>query len=118
MASRDLLLSIESVIEKYREHLIQIRLMVIDQQVSNYPIFIFQKPSQEVIGKRLIDASQNPDRWNIFLTHLEELFHKKVILEEKLDDFKFQYKNQNDKFCILTIDDSENYVFVFVPIQL
>lgn len=118
MANRTILVSIENEMEKFHDEFLQIRSLLIDQQVSNYPIFIFQKPSQTILGKKIIDAAQSTDRWNIFVTHLEELYLKKIILEEKLADFQFQYKNNNDKFCILMIDESDDYSFIFTPMNL
>ena len=88
----------------------------IEQKVSNYPIFVFQRPSQTILGKRIIDQTQNKEKWNIFITHLEELYHKKVVVEDKLEDFKFQYKNNHDKYCILLIESEEEYSFLFTPI--
>lgn len=116
MANRELLKSIEALVEMQNEHFLQIRNLLIDQQVSNYPIYIFQKPSQNVLGKKILDQAQNPQQWNIFVTHLEELYLKKIILEEKLEDFKFQYKNNHDKYCILLIENEEEYSFIFSPI--
>lgn len=116
MAKRDNLYSIEQVVEKENEILLQIRTLLIDQKVSNYPIFVFQKPSQTILGKRIIDQAQNTEKWNVFVTHLEELFTKKIIVEDKLDDFKFQYKNNHDKYCILLIDETDDYSFIFTPI--
>lgn len=116
MAKRDNLFSIEKVIEVKNEDFLQIRTVLIEQKVSNYPIFVFQRPSQTVLGKKILDQSQNGERWNVFITHLEELFHKKVILEDKLEDFQFQYKNNHDKYCILLIESEMDYSFLFTPI--
>ncbi|MBL7788900.1 MAG: hypothetical protein JNL75_03595 [Chitinophagales bacterium] len=116
MAKRDNLFSIEKVIELKSEELLQIRTMIVDQNISNYPIFVFQKPSQTILGKKIIDQSQSQEKWNVFITHLEELYHKKIVVEDKLDDFKFQYKNNNDKYCILLIENEEEYSFLFTPI--
>jgi hypothetical protein len=116
MANRELLKSIESLIDTQNENFLQIRTLLIDQQVSNYPIFIFQKPSQNILGKKILDQAQNIEKWNIFITHLEELFVKKIVLEEKLDDFKFQYKNNHDKYCILLIENEDEFSFLFTPI--
>ena len=116
MAKRDNLFSIEKVIEHQGEKILQIRTLLIDQKVSNYPIFVFQRPSQTILGKRILDQSQNREKWNVFITHLEELYHKKVVVEDKLEDFKFQYKNNHDKYCILLIESEEDYSFLFTPI--
>lgn len=116
MASRETLFSIEKVIETHTEQFLQVRTLLIDQKISNYPIFIFQKPSQTILGRKIIDQSQNIERWNIFITHLEELYSKKIIVEDKLQDFQFQYKNNHDKYCILLIENDEEYSFLFTPI--
>ncbi len=116
MAKRDNLFSIEKVIETHGEQFLQIRTLLLDQEVSNYPILIFQKPSQTILGRRILDQSQNNEKWNVFITHLEELYLKKVILEDKLADFQFQYKNNHDKYCILLIENEEEYSFLFTPI--
>ena len=116
LAKRDNLYSIENVMERHGEQFLQIRTLLIDQKVSNYPIFVFQRPSQTILGKRILDQSQNGEMWNVFITHLEELYHKKVVVEDKLEDFKFQYKNNHDKYCILLIESEEEYSFLFTPI--
>lgn len=116
MANRDLLKSIETLVDTQNENFLHIRTLLIDQQVSNYPIFIFQKPSQNVLGKKILDQAQNPEKWNIFITHLEELYIKKIITEDKLEDFKFQYKNNHDKYCILLIENEDDFSFIFSPI--
>lgn len=116
MAKRDNLFDIEKVIEQYSEQFLQIRTLLLDQKISNYPIFIFQKPSQTILGKRVLDQTQNNGKWNVFITHLEELYHKKVVLEDKLADFQFQYKNNHDKYCILLIENEDEYSFLFTPI--
>jgi hypothetical protein len=116
LAKRDNLFSIEKVIETHGEQFLQVRTLLLDQKISNYPILIFQKPSQTVLGRRILDQSQNGEKWNVFITHLEELYLKKVILEDKLADFQFQYKNNHDKYCILLIENEEEYSFLFTPI--
>lgn len=116
MAKRETLFSIEQLVEQKNEEFLQLRTLLIDQKVSNYPIFVFQKPSQTVLGRKILDQAQNSSKWNVFVTHLEELFNKKVILEDKLADFQFQYKNNHDKYCILLIDEHEEYSFIFIPI--
>ena len=116
LAKRDNLFSIEKVIEHQSEQFLQIRTLLIEQKVSNYPIFVFQRPSQGILGKRILDQSQNSEKWNVFITHLEELYHKKVVVDDKLEDFKFQYKNNHDKYCILLIESEEEYSFLFTPI--
>lgn len=116
MAKRETLISIEKTVDQHNEQFLQLRTLLIDQQVSNYPIYIFQKPSQTILGKKVLDQSQNGEKWNVFITHLEELFHKKIIVEDKLQDFQFQYKNNHDKYCILLIENEEEYSFLFTPI--
>jgi hypothetical protein len=86
--------SIEKEVEKLNEELLNYRSLVIDNQISNYPIF----------------------EWNVFLTHLEELYHKKIVEADKIDDFKLQYKDKNDKYCILFVSSIEEMGFLYCPI--
>jgi hypothetical protein len=50
------------------------------------------------------------------LTHLEELYHKKIVEANKIDDFKIQYKDKNDKYCILFVSSIEEMGFLYCPI--
>jgi hypothetical protein len=108
--------SIEKEVEKWNETLLNVRTLLIEQRVSNYPIFVFQKASTPVFGKRIIDQSQTNYEWNIFITHLEELYHKKLITDDKLEDFRLNYKDKSDMFCILFISNEQDTGFLFVPI--
>jgi hypothetical protein len=69
--------SIEKEVEKLNEELLNYRSLVIDNQISNYPIFVFQKDSESPIGKKIIDQSKTNFEWNVFLTHLEEFIPQK-----------------------------------------
>ena len=108
--------SIEKEVEKLNEELLNYRSLVIDNQISNYPIFVFQKDSESPIGKKIIDQSKTNFEWNVFLTHLEELYHKKIVEADKIDDFKIQYKDKNDKYCILFVSSIEEMGFLYCPI--
>jgi hypothetical protein len=108
--------SIEKEVEKWNETLLNVRTLLIEQRVSNYPIFVFQKASTPVFGKRIIDQSETNYEWNIFITHLEELYHKKLITDDKLEDFRLNYKDKSDMFCILFISNEQDTGFLFVPI--
>lgn len=108
--------SIEQEVEKWNETLLNVRTLLIEQRISNYPIFIFQKSSTPVFGKLIIDQSQTNYQWNIFITHLEELYHKKFITEDKIEDFRLNYKDKSDMFCILFISNEQDTGFLFVPI--
>lgn len=117
MISRVTALSIEKIVELKNEELLSVRNLLIDNKISNYPILVFQKHSQEILGKKIIDERQNEEKWNVYITHLEELYHKKVIQEEKLNDFMLHFKTNNDKFCVLFINQEEEVGFAFIPIN-
>lgn len=117
MINRITALSIEKVVEFKNEELLNFRNLLIDHRVSNYPIFIFQKHSKEILGKKIMDERQNEEQWNIYISHLEELYSKKVIEEDKLNDFMLHYKNNNDHFCVLFIDQAGEAGFAFLPIN-
>ena len=86
---------------------------ILNQEISNYPIFIFHQNEME-IGIPLVNAGQTPTPWNIHISTLEELATKGVIAMEKVREFQSIYKDPNSFFCIFLVKE-EKASFVFIP---
>jgi len=110
------LYSIKNGIKNHNDTLLQIRDLIIEEKVSNYPIFIFQSYRPLPIGRKVLEYREGDSHWEIKVTILEELFKNKIIEEDKVEHFRLQYKNYNDQFCILYLNDEEEMGFVYVPI--
>lgn len=82
---------------------------VVDQDVSNYPIFVVHDGSME-LGLNII----HDDVLAINLSTLEEFSAKKIFQDDKLQPFMKVYNDAGISFCIL--DSSlEEPAIVFIP---
>jgi len=80
---------------------------------SDYPIFPISK-ADPGIGQLLIDKREVAIDWNINVTYIDEFVQRKIVDEQKTDEFKKVYKDP-DEFCCLFVIDGDFMNFVFVP---
>lgn len=101
----------------FRDRLSEAADTVVDEGVSNYPIFFaFNGPANEQvpgIGVTSIPTNRGVV-WQLNLTTLEELVAKTVITPERIDPFREVYKKNHDQLCFLIVD-GEGARFGFVP---
>ncbi len=83
------------------------------QGYSDYPIFPISK--QEVpVGQLLIAKQEAAIEWNYNITYIDEFVQRKIVDEDKLEDFKKVYKDP-DEFCCLFVIDGDFTNFLFIP---
>ena len=88
---------------------------IIDQDISNYPIFLVNTdPPPLGINIEVFDFDEKS--WIISATTLEELATKGVVEMEKVDDFKVVYRKNDHALCLL-ISAEEVALFIFMPKQ-
>lgn len=91
---------------------------VMDEQVSNYPVFLaFPAETEKVLelGLPVFNAPTPRGRsWTVHVTTLEELVARQIILREKVDDFRKIYKDTPNTLCFLIYTEGEAR-FGFVP---
>lgn len=80
---------------------------------SDHPIFPICKEPQP-IGQLLIGQLDMEVQWNYFASFLDEFVQRKLVEEDKKEEFIKAYKNP-DEFCCLFVVDQEFTRFVFVP---
>jgi phage pi2 protein 07 len=86
--------------------------IIIEEEVSNYPIFVAHREDELDLGKQLIYRSDNENNWNINVSHLEEFVNKNIINEAMVDNFKEVYKDPEKHMCLFVIDkDAVNFMF-------
>lgn len=105
--------TLEADIKKIGELLQEAAQTIINQEVSNYPLFVAHQHAI-VIGIELLDKDQMETNWSFNATTLEEMVAKKIVLMERLEDFKAIYKSPEDFVCIFLVDD-EGSEFIFYP---
>ena len=85
--------------------------VILDQEVSEYPIFVLFK-DEVSIGVRLIEGDKKLAKWSINASTLEELATKNVIDNDKVEQFRQVYKDPTEYFCLFVIDEgAANFVF-------
>jgi hypothetical protein len=80
---------------------------------SDFPIFPICKVDQP-IGKLLLASADLNLTWNYNLTYLDEFLQRTIISEDKVAEFKANYKDP-DEFCCLFVIDNDFTNFVFIP---
>ncbi|MEM9679754.1 MAG: hypothetical protein AAF901_05475 [Bacteroidota bacterium] len=80
---------------------------------SEYPIFPVSRIDLP-IGQLLIGKLELATNWNYNASYLDEFIQRDIVGEEKVEDFKTNYKNP-DEFCCLFVVDDEFTNFVYIP---
>jgi len=88
---------------------------IFNQDISKYPIFVVS-PQEINIGIQLAKATQLKGKWNLYISTLEEFSTKKLIRQERINEFRKIYKDPADYYCLFVIEDLGSK-FVFIPID-
>ena len=86
---------------------------IIKENYSQYPIFIAHN-DDVLIGEKILDKNDMATYYNISASTLAEFVEKKVITNDKLDEFKRSYKTPKEFICFFVIVDIEAF-FVYIP---
>lgn len=91
---------------------------VVDEQVSNYPVFLaFPAETEQVLelGLPVFTAPTARGRsWTVHITTLEELVARQIVVRDKVDTFRKVYKESPNTVCFLIYTEGEAR-FGFVP---
>ncbi len=80
---------------------------------SDYPIFPIAKTNIQ-IGNLLVGRHELGTAWNYRVTYLDEFVQRKLVVEDKVEDFKNTYKDP-DEFCCLFVVDPDFTNFIYIP---
>lgn len=97
----------------YKTFLAQAADAVIDQDVSNYPIFIVHQEEVSA-GIPILEREKTGGKWSIHLSSLEEFVTKNLIETEKIDEFKKVYKDSKKQLCLFVLSEL-GATFIFLP---
>lgn len=87
-----------------------------DQEVSNYPIFVFHQQEIE-IGVELVDRAKVQGNWSVNASTLEEFVARQLIEEENIPGFKKHFCDPNTHFCLFLVTEIDAE-FIFIPQEL
>lgn len=90
---------------------------VVEQEVSNYPVFLAY-PGDDLSTALGIAVLQAPTprglSWSVHVTTLEELVARQIVAREKVDNFRRVYKTTPDSICFLIWAEGASR-FAFLP---
>lgn len=104
---------LEKSLQRYKKMLGQASDMVLEKDVSSYPIFVVSNQPIEM-GIPLVKKEVLAGKRSVNISSLEEFVAKQLILMEKVNDFKKIYKKPEEYLCLFVIEDI-GATFVFLP---
>lgn len=107
--------SIQNELSIYEGYLKKVANAVVQQEISDYPIFIVHQSEELAMGKPVVLSNIMNTKWSVNASVLEEFVRKKVIVRDKLEAFTKVYKDPLKFMCLFIITDTENAGFVFYP---
>jgi len=78
--------------------------VIINERVSNYPIIVVHQQEVE-IGIPLQVEKYISGNWSLNASTLEEFVSKKIIEDEKIDEFRKVYKQHENHVCIFILSE-------------
>lgn len=103
---------IEAALRPYESILVAASQAVLDQDVSNYPIFVISKLPISV-GLEIIPKTAQ-DNWMVNISSLEEFSVKQLIRQDRINDFRKIFKPVSTHFCLFVLSDLGPQ-FIFMP---
>lgn len=101
--STEKLFIIEQKIKKFKPIINKASEAMMENKISQYPIFVMHK-QVIALGLSLVEKGPNSD-WAINVSNLEEFVSKKLIFEDKMDEFKLTYKDPKSFICCFVLSD-------------
>lgn len=115
MGKTELFLMMEADLKTYVPTLSKAAQIIMDENVSNYPIFAAHQ-GELSIGLPLIEKEKHGGNWNINASSLEEFVAKNIVFSEKIDEFRSQFKNPDEFVCIFVLSEL-GATFNYLPIR-
>jgi len=112
--NKEIIESADMDLATYEDYLQELANVVLEQEVTKYPIFVMHQQPIVEIGRTVIDAARSKTKWSVNISHLEEFVNRKIVPENNIENFKQVYKNPSEFICIFVLAN-ENANFVFRP---
>ena len=100
---------LQNDIARYHGPLGEASTTVVDEKVSNYPIFVAYagEDIESLPGIHVMEVPTDRELvWTVNVTTLEELVAKQVVTQDKIDPFRKVYNEKPESFCFLIIDEA------------
>ena len=87
---------------------------VLDQQVTDYPVLVWQRGGAALELGVILLAEANPGAWELRVTTLEEMVGKNLMRPERVADFKRVFADARRQYCCFVVT-GEGANFAFRP---
>jgi len=106
-------LKLQQELDKYRKLMSQAADVIMEKDVSNYPIFVAHQQEME-LGMVIYDKEKNGGQWSIHASTIEEFVSKQIVFEAKVPEFKKNYKDPKEHICVFILSEL-GAQFAFLP---
>ncbi len=106
------LLSLRSDLKKVGEYLKEIAEAILDNEISEFPLFIVHRERAISLGRAVVLAEKSGTYWSFNASMLEELVGRGIIQADKVEEFRTLYKDARYYACIFMLTpETMNVVF-------
>lgn len=112
-----ILASLERDLRYYADYIEGLSREIIDAGLSKYPIFIAYTDVEPQMGKKVLAHKTLETTWSINVSILEEFVKLGIVLREKLQLFRSNFKDPETHFCVFWISGNSTG-FVFMPFEV
>ena len=107
---------LEHELDTYRKIMTQAAVVILDQDVSKYPIMVAHQQELE-LGMPIFKREENKgSKWSIHASSLEEFVSKQIVYPDKIEEFKSNYKSIDSSVCVFVLSEL-GAEFIFLPIK-
>lgn len=114
MEKPDYLDSLERDLKLYKEAIREASETIVQDGVSDYPIFIMHKIPVP-LGELILNAEELDTEWSVSATTAEDLIKAGIIQIEKAKQFIATYKPADEHMCLFVIPGDGRANFIFIP---
>jgi len=112
MAKIERFLVLQTELKPYVKAMGQAADVIINENVSNYPIFIAHQQEFEM-GLLLIDPKVHGGKWSIHASTLEEFVTKNIVFSDKVEEFTANFKDPSEQICVFVLSDlGANFIYL------
>jgi len=103
---------LEGELKSYRKALSQAAQTIVEQNVSEYPIFVVHQQQMDM-GIPMIDKDKVSGNWSVNASTLEEFVTKQIIKSDKIDAFKATFKPIEEAVCLFVLSElGASFIFL------
>lgn len=113
MSEIELFFKLEQELKEYKKMMIEASEIILNSDVSKYPIFIVHQQEVE-IGIPIADKDKIAGNWSINASTLEELVAKQLVKESKVEEFCKNFKTTESFICLFALSEL-GAQFIYLP---